>query len=269
MAWIESHQSLREHPKLSDMTKRLEINKAQAIGHLHMLWWWCIDYATNGRLERFSHVQIAEAAGFVGDAKTFVDAIADSNFLDRNPLRVHDWRVFCGELIKKRLQYKLHKRRRKTFSENSLRNPENSLPTNQPNQPTKTNSNQPKREAPAHPEFASPLPTPADVTAYSRTIGFDLDGEKFCDYYAAKGWLVGNEPMRDWKAMVRNWKKTEKKNGGSREPDGSESIFKQVDRLEAARKAEGLRKVSSAGEVFAGIRNLPDAARGPKSDPGK
>ena len=32
-----------------------------------------------------------------------------------------------------------------------------------------------------------------------------MDGQAFMDFYASKGWRVGNQPMKDWKAAVRNW----------------------------------------------------------------
>lgn len=35
----------------------------------------------------------------------------------------------------------------------------------------------------------------------------DLEAEKYFNYYASKGWVVGNKsPMKDWKAAARNWK---------------------------------------------------------------
>jgi hypothetical protein len=49
-------------------------------------------------------------------------------------------------------------------------------------------------------------PTPQEVFEYAKSIGFYLDGSKFCDYYASKGWVVGKSPMKDWKAAVRTWK---------------------------------------------------------------
>lgn len=51
-------------------------------------------------------------------------------------------------------------------------------------------------------------PTPEQVTAYSASIGFDLDGRHFCDHYEAKGWLVGKTKMKDWQAAVRTWQRS-------------------------------------------------------------
>lgn len=49
-------------------------------------------------------------------------------------------------------------------------------------------------------------PSPQAVTDYSASIGYPLNGEAWCDSYAQKGWKVGRNPMKDWKAAVRNWK---------------------------------------------------------------
>jgi hypothetical protein len=49
-------------------------------------------------------------------------------------------------------------------------------------------------------------PPPEAVTAYSASIGYAMDGQKWCDQYAAKGWMVGKAKMKDWQAAVRNWK---------------------------------------------------------------
>lgn len=50
-------------------------------------------------------------------------------------------------------------------------------------------------------------PTEAEVAAYCAEMGYTVDAERFCDYYASKGWVVGKTPMKDWKAAVRTWMK--------------------------------------------------------------
>ena len=52
-------------------------------------------------------------------------------------------------------------------------------------------------------------PSPEEVSAYVRETGAQVDPERFCDFYASKGWKVGNAPMRDWRAAVRIWAKRE------------------------------------------------------------
>ena len=48
-------------------------------------------------------------------------------------------------------------------------------------------------------------PTLEDVTAYCRERGNRVDPQRFVDFYASKGWRVGNQPMKDWRAAVRTW----------------------------------------------------------------
>jgi len=62
-------------------------------------------------------------------------------------------------------------------------------------------------------------PSPEEVaeyaSAYAASKGIDLastdfDPERFVDFYAQKGWMVGKSRMKDWKASVRNWVRTSK-----------------------------------------------------------
>lgn len=49
-------------------------------------------------------------------------------------------------------------------------------------------------------------PTPEQVTAYSASIGYPMNGQAWCDSYQIKDWMVGKVKMKDWQAAVRNWK---------------------------------------------------------------
>lgn len=51
-------------------------------------------------------------------------------------------------------------------------------------------------------------PTVEEVKAYCSERKNNVDAEKFCDFYESKGWKVGKEPMKDWKACVRTWEKS-------------------------------------------------------------
>ena len=53
-------------------------------------------------------------------------------------------------------------------------------------------------------------PTPKEVNDYAKEIDFKLDGEYFCDWNEARGWLVSKNPMKDWKAAIRTWKRNAK-----------------------------------------------------------
>lgn len=55
-------------------------------------------------------------------------------------------------------------------------------------------------------------PVQLAVQQYMTDRGLDFnaankESESFCDFYASKGWMVGKNKMKDWKAAVRNWLK--------------------------------------------------------------
>lgn len=67
-------------------------------------------------------------------------------------------------------------------------------------------------------------PTLDDVLAYVRERGSDVDPQRFLDFYASKGWMVGKNPMKDWKAAVRTWEKRElEKKGGAMNGHGHDT----------------------------------------------
>ena len=50
MAWIELHQSLREHRKMFACAEVLNISKIEMVGTLVCLWLWALDNAQDGSL---------------------------------------------------------------------------------------------------------------------------------------------------------------------------------------------------------------------------
>lgn len=52
-------------------------------------------------------------------------------------------------------------------------------------------------------------PTIQEVQEYCQEKGYTLEAERFVDYYTSIGWKVGKNPMKDWKAALRNWAKKE------------------------------------------------------------
>lgn len=58
-------------------------------------------------------------------------------------------------------------------------------------------------------------PTVDEVQAYCTERGNRVDAQRFVDFYASKGWLVGKSKMRDWRAAVRNWERREESGAAS------------------------------------------------------
>ena len=50
-------------------------------------------------------------------------------------------------------------------------------------------------------------PSVEEVDAYIKEQGYAFDAESFVDFYSSKGWKVGSQPMKDWKAACRTWQR--------------------------------------------------------------
>lgn len=56
-----------------------------------------------------------------------------------------------------------------------------------------------------------------EVKQYCTERGNHVDAEQFCNFYESKGWRVGNQTMKDWKACIRTWEAREKKENNAPE----------------------------------------------------
>ena len=48
-------------------------------------------------------------------------------------------------------------------------------------------------------------PTLDELKEYCLSSSLSVDYQYFYDYYESNGWRVGKNPMKDWKATLRNW----------------------------------------------------------------
>lgn len=48
-------------------------------------------------------------------------------------------------------------------------------------------------------------PTARQVADYAAREGLNINAARFCSYYAARGWCISGQPMKDWQAAVRTW----------------------------------------------------------------
>ena len=66
-------------------------------------------------------------------------------------------------------------------------------------------------EREAKPQKRFTPPTLEEVNAYCQERRNGIDPERFIDFYQSKGWKIGSNPMKDWKAAVRTWEKRDAK----------------------------------------------------------
>ena len=52
-------------------------------------------------------------------------------------------------------------------------------------------------------------PTIQEITDYCNERNNGVDPERFYNFYESKGWMVGSNKMKNWKAAVRTWEQKE------------------------------------------------------------
>lgn len=55
-------------------------------------------------------------------------------------------------------------------------------------------------------------PSVEDVEQYCFERNNNIDAQSFIDFYESKGWMIGKNKMKDWKAAVRTWERNRSKN---------------------------------------------------------
>ncbi|WP_302227413.1 hypothetical protein [Veillonella magna] len=59
------------------------------------------------------------------------------------------------------------------------------------------------------------IPTLEEIKKFIQENNYQVDGERFYDYYESNGWTVGkNKPMKNWQAAIRNWNRNSYSNTG-------------------------------------------------------
>ena len=69
-------------------------------------------------------------------------------------------------------------------------------------------------------------PELSEVSAYCQERKNNVDPQTWIDFYTAKGWMIGKNKMKDWKAAVRTWEKPS--NGTKQHLDPIERLKKEM-----------------------------------------
>jgi hypothetical protein len=236
MAWVSIHQQIRDHRKLRDLFRELKISRQEALGILVLIWTWALDNCDKeGKLLSANKFDIAHAAYWNGEPDKLCNALIKTGWVDLNgnEMHIHDWYDF-NKPFYDYTDRKAKDRERKRLI-NSIGN---SVEIPQENCKEFHVSPAPApAPAPAHKQ--EPLkskdivrfspPTHIEVKDYCKERNNSIDAEKWFDFYQSKGWMVGKNKMKDWKACVRTWEKETKKT----DKNESEGFF-----MDKARRGE-------------------------------
>lgn len=116
MAWVEVHQSLRDHRKLYACADDLDIEPVLLLGMLVSLWLWALDNTPDGGLDSISNRTIARATRWPEKrADQLVTALINNGWIDRTEdggIALHDWKEYGGKLTERRATDRARKRRK-------------------------------------------------------------------------------------------------------------------------------------------------------------
>lgn len=97
MAWIRSESGLPRHPKTLLLKKLLGVELDATIGRIHLLWWWCLEYAIDGDLSKKEPKVIEESC------QVPLKMLIRAGFVDSRPYRrIHDWWENQGAYLRNR-----------------------------------------------------------------------------------------------------------------------------------------------------------------------
>lgn len=207
MAWIESHQSLGTHLKLRRLARELRIHRAQAIGHLHFLWWWALDNAPGGDVSALTSAEIAEVAEWPGSEDVFLAALKSCGWVDPDGM-IHDWPEYAGRLIAQRARDRERKRAKPPaeFRRNSGGIPADGGRTADVPNPTQPNPTNPL--TPLSPSVEFPVEPPPGFPRTLEEAQVHSDFVGCTKEFAAQEWHKAvSRGGRDSKDIpIRNWR---------------------------------------------------------------
>ena len=67
-------------------------------------------------------------------------------------------------------------------------------------------------------------PSISDIQQYCIERNNNVNAEQFFDYYESNGWKVGKNSMKDWKAAVRTWERSEYRKPNSKKNSKEDAI---------------------------------------------
>lgn len=259
MAWIESHQDIGQHPKTYALSTALNVDLPTAVGLLHLLWHFTLKFAwRDGDLSKFHPNAISQSIGWQRDPKALIDGLQSTGWLDG--MIVHDWLDYAGKIVHDRVY---NEQRRNTPL--NAANPRKTSAT----VPDLTVPNQPNQQICADAQFdfeqiwvkyPKRLGRKAAMRHFRASVKSQDDWQAI--NMALKNYIayINKKPVEEpfiqngstWFNNWRDWITI----GGTNGATSSEGVFKYTAIAREARKAQGLREITSPREILDGLRNL-------------
>lgn len=104
-----------------------------------------------------------------------------------------------------------------------------------------------REEADKPPRQTFVKPSFDEIKAYCKERSNTVDPQRFIDFYESKGWMIGKNKMKDWRAAVRTWERSEI----IPKPEPKHAIAGRGDALTAEEIAEHREAIENAEPLSA------------------
>lgn len=211
--WIKVEKATARKPEVLRLADLLGVHPDHAFGLCVRFWFWCDDQMSDGHAASVTTVTLNAAFGHAG----FVESLVEVGWLRvrDGSLEVPNFDRHLSESAKKRsLSGKRQQKRRHANVTKVSRSKRNKCVTREEKRREDTPSDSTNLQECKTPTRFVP-PTVEQVKAYCEERGNTVDPQRFVDHYTANGWRVGKNAMKDWRASVRTWERTDHGNGKS------------------------------------------------------
>ena len=195
--WIKMRTNLAEDPAVVRLASGLNLDRFSIVGRLHKIWSWANEHSIDG-------LDVPVDAQFLDSLVAtpgFADQLRRAGWLSGRDggLTFPSFLRHNGESAKSRAMDANRKKRvRKASGKCPDENRTESGPEKRREERDTTKSC-----------ISHVRPSIEEVAAYCRERGNHVDPQAWMDHYSANGWKVGRNPMRDWKAAVRQWERND------------------------------------------------------------
>lgn len=197
--WIPMRHDLPDDPAVIAIATATGLDEFGVIGRLHRLWSWADRQTTNGNAPGVTVSWLNACAGRDG----FAEAMLSVGWLalTKEGISIPKFDEYISESAKVRALAARRARKFRTAKRNAASVTKSARETTTVQDRIDTNVSMGTSKK------TVARPTLEEVASYCRERGKGVDPQKWFDHYSANGWKVGKNPMRDWKAAVRNWER--------------------------------------------------------------
>lgn len=201
--WLKWCKGLPKKPQVIEMARLLGRSRHEIASLLMEVWDWAEENATvQPSAECPGFVRIVSASGTLVDDAVGVAGLADA-MVAVGWLAIRDGRL---EFPKFGRHNGSHAKRRALDADRQRAARVRKTSATDADEST-TDSGSPHREYTPSKKRSTPFKKPSleEVKSYCLERGNKVNPQRFLDFYESKGWKVGKNPMKDWRAAVRTW----------------------------------------------------------------